>query len=78
MTQLSRNPGVDAQRSGSEGCADHIAQLSWSEGFGVIKDAIALKILWSDASVLCDTRKHSGTNFLAVVKSEDNVEPSFA
>lgn len=39
---------------------------------------MVLKVLRSDASVLCDTRKHSGSNFLAVVKSEDNVGPSFA
>jgi hypothetical protein len=39
---------------------------------------MVLKILRRDASVLCDTREHPRTNFLAVVKREDNVGPSFA
>lgn len=37
-----------------------------------------LKVLGSNASVLGDTREHSRTNFLAIVKSEDKVGPSFA
>ena len=39
---------------------------------------MVLKIPWSDAGVLGDTSKHSRADFLAIVKREDNVGPSFA
>jgi len=49
-----------------------------TKGSASMRKLALLKVLGSNASVLGDTREHSRTNFLAIVKSEDKVGPSFA
>ena len=43
-----------------------------------MKTRAELQVFGSNAGVLCNTGKHSGADFLAIAKGEDNVGPTFA
>ncbi len=62
---------VEPKMAAITSCSAHFANIV------LLSKLSVLKILRGNASVLCDTCEHSRSDFLAVVKSKDNVRPAF-